>query len=77
MTAPRLLPFGDRGLLIEVDTLDEVLALAETLRATRPDGVVDLVPAARTVLVHVDPRRLSLAAARAWIAAQSSPRSRG
>lgn len=68
MTAPRLLPFGDRGLLIEVDTLDEVLALAEALRATRPDGVVDLVPAARTVLVHVDPRRLSLAAARAWIA---------
>ena len=67
MTAPRLLPFGDRGLLIEVDTLDEVLALAEALRATRPDGVVDLVPAARTVLVHVDPRRLSLAAARAWI----------
>lgn len=64
---PRLLPFGDRGILVEVDSLDQVLDLHARLAATRPDGVVDLVPAARTVLVHVDPRRLSLAAARAWV----------
>lgn len=67
MTA-RILPFGDRGLLAEVDDLAEVLALHARLAATRPDGVVDLVPAARTILVHVDPTRLGLAAARAWIA---------
>ena len=30
--------------------------------------MIDLVPAARTVLVRVDPRALTLAAARAWIA---------
>ncbi len=65
---PRVLPFGDRGLLVEVDTLDAALALHGRLAASLLDGVVDLVPAARTVLVHVDPRRVSLAAARAWIA---------
>ncbi|MFT4137281.1 5-oxoprolinase/urea amidolyase family protein [Microbacterium sp.] len=64
----RILPFGDRALLVEVDRLDDVLALHARLAADVPDGVVDLVPAARTVLVHVDPRRLSLAATRAWIA---------
>lgn len=63
-----MLPFGDRGILVEVDTLDEVLGLHARLAASRPAGVVDLVPAARTVLVHVDPARLSLAAARAWVA---------
>ena len=68
MTGIRLLPFGDRGMLVEVDSLEEVLALHARLAALRPEGVVDLVPAARTVLVHVDPTRLSLAAARAWIA---------
>jgi len=64
----RILPFGDRAVLVEAGSLDDVLALHARLAATTPDGVIDLVPAARTVLVHVDPRRLSLAAARAWIA---------
>lgn len=68
MTRARILPFGDRGLLVELAALDEVLGLHARLAADRPDGVVDLVPAARTVLVRVDPRRLTLAAARAWIA---------
>lgn len=72
--APRILPFGDHALLVAVDALDEVLAVHARLAQTRPDGVVDLVPAARTVLVHVDPRRLSLAAARAWIAQGGSAR---
>lgn len=61
-------PFGDRGLLIEVDGLPAVLDLHARLEAARPTGVLDLVPAARTVLVRVDPRVLSLPAARAWIA---------
>ncbi|WP_336630681.1 MULTISPECIES: 5-oxoprolinase/urea amidolyase family protein [unclassified Microbacterium] len=67
MTAQRLLPFGDRAVLVEVDGLDEVLAVHARLAASRPDGVVDLVPGARTVLVRIDPRRLSVPAARAWI----------
>ncbi len=64
---PRILPFGDRALLAEVDSLDAVLALHARLEASRPAGVVDLVPAARTVLVRVEPQVLALAAARAWI----------
>ena len=32
-----------------------------------PQGVVDIVPAARTVLVRVDPARCPLAAARSWV----------
>ncbi|WP_345801499.1 5-oxoprolinase/urea amidolyase family protein [Microbacterium sp. AZCO] len=67
MVSPRLLPMGDRAVIAEVAALDEVLALHEALAASRPRGVVDLVPAARTVLVQVDPRRLTLAAARSWI----------
>lgn len=66
VTSARILPFGDRAVLMEVDSPDEVIALHAGLEASRPDGVVDLVPAARTVLVRIDPRRLSLAAARAW-----------
>ncbi|WP_390894909.1 5-oxoprolinase subunit B/C family protein [Microbacterium festucae] len=64
-------------MLAEVDTLDDVLALHTRLQSTRPPGVIDLVPAARTVLVHVDPARLTLAAARGWLldtsAAASAP----
>ncbi len=62
---------GDRAILLEVDTLDEVIALHARLEASRVDGIVDLVPAARTVLVRVDPRVLPLAGARAWAQAQS------
>lgn len=63
----RLLPFGERAVLAEAGSLAEVLGLRAALAASRPDGVVDLVPAARTVLVRVDPRLLPVAAARAWI----------
>lgn len=67
-----LLPMGDRAVLAEVAELDEVLALHERLSASRLEGVVDLVPAARTVLVVIDPRVTSLAAARAWIAREGT-----
>jgi KipI family sensor histidine kinase inhibitor len=46
---------GDAGLLVEVDGLDEVLALDDALRAARPSGVLDVVPAARTVLLVLEP----------------------
>ncbi|HEY4993604.1 MAG TPA: 5-oxoprolinase/urea amidolyase family protein [Nakamurella sp.] len=54
----RLLPCGDAALLVEVDGIEGVegvLALMGALRAADPAGVADLVPAARTVLVRVDP----------------------
>ena len=51
----KVLPFGDAALLAEVDGLPEVLALAAAVRAARPAGVLDVVPAARTVLLTVAP----------------------
>lgn len=57
----RLLPCGRTGLLVELDTLDEVLDLYAALSEQTPDGVVDVVPAARTVLLHVDPAVTDLA----------------
>ncbi|MEV8267986.1 5-oxoprolinase/urea amidolyase family protein [Microbacterium sp. NPDC076911] len=66
MVTVRALPMGESAFLLEVSTLDEVLATHAALAASRAAGVIDLVPAARTVLVRVDPRTLSVAAARAW-----------
>lgn len=63
----RVLPYGDGALLVEVNTLDEVLALYPALLSARIDGVLELVPAARTVLVTIDPARLSLGAAENWV----------
>ncbi|WP_374113572.1 5-oxoprolinase/urea amidolyase family protein [Microbacterium sp. zg.B48] len=64
----RILPMGQHAVLVEVDSLDAAVALRARLEATRPPGVVDLVPAARTVLVRVDPARVPLAAVRSWVA---------
>jgi KipI family sensor histidine kinase inhibitor len=50
-----VLPCGDSALLVDVDDLDEVLALADALRTDTPAGVLDVVPAARTVLLTVTP----------------------
>lgn len=59
----RVLPYGDAALLVEPDDPRDVLALVAALR-TDPDavaaGVVDVVPAARTLLVRTDsPGRLA------------------
>jgi 5-oxoprolinase (ATP-hydrolysing) subunit B len=54
ITPTRVLPYGPRALLAEYETLDDVMAVAAALRVDRPDGVVEIVPAARTVLVVWD-----------------------
>lgn len=46
---------ADAGLLVEVGSLDEVHALAAAVHEAGPDGVVDVVPAARTVLLRTAP----------------------
>jgi KipI family sensor histidine kinase inhibitor len=51
----KVLPFGDAALLVELDGLDEVLGLAAVVGASSFDGVVDIVPAARTLLVVTEP----------------------
>lgn len=48
---PVVLDYGDRALLCECDTPDEVLAVAQAVRDAALPGVRDVVPAARTVLV--------------------------
>lgn len=53
----RLLPCGDSGLLVELADLDEVLALYAELVEDPPVGVLDLVPAARTLMLRIDPTR--------------------
>jgi KipI family sensor histidine kinase inhibitor len=58
----RVLPSGSTALLVEVDGLDEVLGLYAALTAEPVEGVVDVVPAARTVLLVTDPEVTTLAA---------------
>jgi KipI family sensor histidine kinase inhibitor len=57
----RLLPCGSTALLVELDALDEVLGYYAALVADPPYGVIDIVPAARTVMVVIDPVRTDLA----------------
>ena len=56
----RLLPSGSEALLVELDDLDQVLALYAALCVERPPGVIDIVPAARTVLLVTDPAATDL-----------------
>ncbi|NYD41115.1 5-oxoprolinase subunit B family protein [Nocardioides panaciterrulae] len=51
----RVLPCGDAGLLVEVASLEEVLAAYAAFVERPPAGVTEIVPAARTVLLRVDP----------------------
>jgi 5-oxoprolinase (ATP-hydrolysing) subunit B len=48
----RVLPFGPGAILAEYDTIDEVMAVDDALRAAALAGVDEVVPAARTVLVR-------------------------
>jgi allophanate hydrolase subunit 1 len=41
---------GQQALLVECAALEEVMGLHSALRSQRPAGVMDLVPAARTLL---------------------------
>ncbi|MEU3471589.1 5-oxoprolinase subunit PxpB [Rhodococcus sp. NPDC006774] len=53
----RILPAGDNATLVEFDGLDETMAYYRALAQDPPAAVVDLVPAARTVLVMFDGAR--------------------
>ena len=67
MSSPRIRWAGPRALLIELDSLDSVLALHARLLASPPAGQVDVLAAARTVLAVFD-SRASAQAARAAVA---------
>lgn len=55
----RLLPAGDFGILVELEDLAQVLALNAALAADPPPGLVSALPAARTILLEVDPQETS------------------
>ena len=62
----KILPAGEHALLVEFDGLNQTMAHYRALALDPPTAVVDLVPAARTVLVMFDgPRQPILD----WIAA--------
>ena len=58
----RILPAGDAALLVELDDLAHTLALYRALQAAPIAGVHELVPAARTLLVHFRPERIAAGA---------------
>jgi KipI family sensor histidine kinase inhibitor len=58
----RVLPSGTTAVLVALETLDDVLALYAALVDEPPAGVLDVVPAARTVLLVSDPALTSLSA---------------
>ena len=52
--------YGDRALLLECESTDEVLSLTAALNEARIPGVLDIVPASRTVLLELaTPRDLT------------------
>jgi KipI family sensor histidine kinase inhibitor len=65
----RVLPAGDAAVLVEVADLDEAGRLYAALRESTPPGVLDLVPATRTVLVTLDRARTDPAAVTAAVQA--------
>jgi len=56
----RFLPVNLNALMVELDSLEQTLALLASLRRDPIAGIEELVPAARTLLVHFRPSALSL-----------------
>ena len=52
--ADTILDYGDRALLLQFDSTAEVLAWSTAVRDAAIPGVLDIVPAARTVLLTLD-----------------------
>lgn len=58
--ADTVLDYGDQALLLQFDSTTDVMAWAAALREAALPGVLDVVPASRTVLLKLDgPRRQS------------------
>lgn len=51
----RFLPIGPRTLLLELDDLDQTLALFDALQADPVPGVGEIIPAARTLMIRTRP----------------------
>lgn len=55
-----VLDYGDRGLLLQFDHTDDVLAWTTALRDAALPGVIDVVPASKTVLLELAAARHQL-----------------
>lgn len=53
MTLGTVRDYGDQALLLEFNSTTEVLAWTDTLRAAGLPGVLDIVPASRTILIKL------------------------
>jgi KipI family sensor histidine kinase inhibitor len=74
----RFRPCGDAAVLLELDDLAEVMATAPALLQARSETsmIIDVVPAARTILVRFDPAQTTIAGVAAWIERQPTPADR-
>ncbi|MCI0690137.1 MAG: allophanate hydrolase subunit 1 [Sporichthyaceae bacterium] len=63
----RILPYGERALLLELPDLTAVVAAHRALRSEPIQGLVDLVPAARTILATFDPAVVTPVAVADWL----------
>ncbi len=68
----RFLPASDTALLVELADLDHALALYRAVQAQPIAGVRELVPAARTLLVHYRPEAIAPAALVAELRARAA-----
>lgn len=57
----RVLPYGDRAFMLEFDDVQQVVGHHVAILAADPVGIVELVPAARTILIEVDESLRALA----------------
>jgi inhibitor of KinA len=70
---PHIVPVGDAALLVKFgDQIDpavnrRVLALDTRLRAHRRPGIIEMVPAYASLLVHYDPAALTFAQSADWV----------
>ncbi|KAE8142903.1 allophanate hydrolase subunit 2-domain-containing protein [Aspergillus pseudotamarii] len=55
----RVLPVNLTTILVELPGLEETLALLTSLQSQPVDGIKEMIPAARTLLVHFDPESVS------------------
>src|SRR4051812_20316676 len=62
-----LRPCGDTAVLVDLPSLAAVLGLHAALEGSRPPGVVELVPGARSLLVVGDPAVAPPPALAAWV----------
>ncbi len=70
---PRLLVHSERGVVVEFgDSIDpgifdQVRSLTQALDRSRLDGVIELIPTYRSVLVHFDPLKVDRSQVENWI----------